>query len=167
MSWAKLCLEDESRKTFLSSSVLVELKLAKFGKLSSGHGTGRGRFSFQSQKREMPKNAQTATQWHSFHMLSFTFHMIILKILQARLQQYVNWEIPDIQAGFRKGKGTRYQIANMRWIKEKQGNSRKTSTSASLTMLSLCLCRSQKNWGKFLKRLEYPTTLPISWETCM
>ena len=61
----------------------------------------------------------------------------MLKILQARLQQYVNREIPDVQAGFRKGRGTRDQIANIRWIMfcwKKQESSRKTSTSALLTM---------------------------------
>ena len=59
---------------------------------------------------------------------------VMLKILQARLQQYVNRELPDVQAGFRKDRGTRDQIANIRWIMEKQENSRNTSTSALLTM---------------------------------
>ena len=61
----------------------------------------------------MPKNAQTTTQLHSSHML------VMFKILQARLQQYVNRELPDVQAGFRKGRGTRDQIANICWIIEK------------------------------------------------
>ena len=51
------------------------------------------------------------------------------------LQQYMNWELPDVQAGFRKGRGTRDQIANIYWIIKKQENSRKVSTSASLAML--------------------------------
>ena len=76
----------------------------------------------------MPKNAQTTAQLHSSHMLK-----VMLKILQARLQEYVNCELPDVQAGFRKGRGTRDQIANIRWIIRKQGSSRKTSTSALLT----------------------------------
>ena len=59
----------------------------------------------------------------------------MLKTLQAGLQQYMNQELPDVQAGFRKGRGTRDQIANIRWIIEKE-NSRKTSTSASLTVLT-------------------------------
>ena len=63
----------------------------------------------------MPKNAQTTTQLHSSHMLV----KVMLKILQARLQQYMNRELPDVQAGFRKGRGTRYQIANNRWIIKK------------------------------------------------
>ena len=60
----------------------------------------------------MPKNAQTTAQLHSSHMLVKG----LLKILQARLQQYVNRELPDVQAGFRKGRGTRDQIANILWI---------------------------------------------------
>ena len=58
----------------------------------------------------MPKNAQTNTQLHSSHTL------VMLKILQARLQQYMNHGLPDVQAGFRKGRGTRDQIANICWI---------------------------------------------------
>ena len=61
----------------------------------------------------MPKNTQTTTQFHSSHTL------VMLKILQAKLQQYVNCELPDVQAGFRKGRGTRDQIANIRWMMEK------------------------------------------------
>ena len=75
--------------------------------------TGRGQFSFQSQRKAMPKNAQTTAQLYSSHML------VKLKILQARLQQYVNRELPDVQAGFRKGRGTRDQMANICWIIEK------------------------------------------------
>ena len=62
----------------------------------------------------MPKNAQTTAQLHSFHTSK-----VMLKILQARLQQYMYCELPDIQAGFRKGRGTRGQIANIHWIIEK------------------------------------------------
>ena len=61
----------------------------------------------------MPKNAQTTAQLHSFHTL------VMLKILQARLQQYMNSELPDVQAGFRKGRGTRDQIVNICWIIKK------------------------------------------------
>ena len=86
---------------------------SKFGKLSSGHRTGKGQFYFQSQRRAMPKNVQTTRQLHSSHTLA------LLKILQARLQQYLNHELPDVQAGFRKGRRTRDQIANIHWITEK------------------------------------------------
>ena len=62
----------------------------------------------------MPKNAQTTTNYTHSHTSK-----VMLKILQARLQQYMNWELPDVQAGFRKGRGTRDQIANLLWIMEK------------------------------------------------
>ena len=71
----------------------------------------------------------------------------MIKILQARLQQKVNWELPGVQAGFRKGRGTRDQIANIRWIIEKAREFQKTSTSASLTMLMSQLIRSDPDAG--------------------
>ena len=70
-------------------------------------GLGKGTFSIQSQRKAMPKNAQTTAQLHSHAS------KVILKILQARLQQYLNHELPDVQAEFRKGRGTRDQIANI------------------------------------------------------
>ena len=91
----------------------------------------------------------------------------MFKIIQARLQQYMNREIPDVQAGFRKGRGTRDQIANICWIIAKARQFRRTSTSALLTTpkpLTVCITT---NCGKFFKRLEYQTTWPASWEICM
>ena len=88
---------------------------------------------------------------------------VILKVFQARFQQYMNQELQDVQTEFGKGRGIRDQIANICWIIEKQENSRKTSSS--LTMIKP-LTGSQQT-GKFLKRWEYQTTLPASWETCM
>jgi len=87
---------------------------SKFGKLSSGHRTGKCQFSFQSQRRAMPKNVQTPAKLHSFHESK-----VMVKILQVRLQQYTNQELPDAQVGFRKGRGTRDQIVNIHWIIEK------------------------------------------------
>ena len=84
------------------------------------------------------------------------------QILQARLQQYVNCEIPDVQAGFRKGRGTRDQIANILWMIKKQENPRKTSTSALLTMPKPLTVWIITNYGKFLKGWEYQTTLLAS-----
>ena len=76
----------------------------------------------------------------------------MLKILQARIQQYVNHELPDVQGGFRKGRGTRNQIANIHWIIEKaRESSRKTSTSALLTMPKPLTVWITTNCGKFLK----------------
>ena len=74
-----------------------------------------GQFSFQSQRKARPKNAQTTG---TIALISHA-SKVMFKILQARLQQYVNHELPDVQVGFRKGRGTRDQIANIRWIMEK------------------------------------------------
>ena len=77
--------------------------VSKFGKFSSGHRTGKGQFSFQSQRRVMPKNVQITTLIALISQAS----KVMLKILQARFQQYVNQELPDVQVGFRKGRGAR------------------------------------------------------------
>ena len=90
----------------------------------------------------------------------------MLKILQARLQQYMNRELPDVQAGFRKGRGTRDKIANSRWIMKKE-SSRKTSTSALLTMPKALTVWITTNCGKIWKIWEYQTTWSASWEICM
>ena len=73
----------------------------------------------------------------------------MLKILQARLQQYVNREFPDVQAGFRKGRGTRNQIANIRWIMEKAREFHKIYISALLTIPKPLTVRMTVNCGKF------------------
>ena len=82
----------------------------------------------------------------------------MLKILQARLQQYVNHELPDVQTGFRKGRGTRDQIANIRWIIKKQESSRKASISALLTMPKPLTVWITTNW-KILKEMGIPDHL--------
>ena len=82
---------------------------------------------------------------------------VMLKILQARLQQHVNRELPDVQAGFRKGRGTRDQIANIHWIIEKAREFQKISISALLTMLKPLTVWITTNFGKYLKRSEYQT----------
>ena len=92
---------------------------------------------------------------------------VMLKILQARLQHYVNCELPDVRAGFRKGRGTRDQIANIRWSTKNQESSRKTSISALLTRPKPLTVWITINCGKFWKRWEYQTTWPAFWETCM
>ena len=74
---------------------------------------------------------------------------VMLKILQARLQQYVNRELPDVQAGFRKGRGIRDQIANIRWIIEKAREFQKTSISALLTVPKPLTLWLTINCGKF------------------
>ena len=88
----------------------------------------------------------------------------MLKILQARLQQYMKVELPDVQSGFRKGRIIRDQIANIHWIIEKarEFQKKKTSTSASLTVLKPLTVWITTNCVKFFKRWEYQTTLPVS-----
>ena len=86
-------------------------------------------------------NAKECSNYQTIVLISHA-SKVMLKILQVRLQQYVNRELPDVQAGFRKGKGTRDQIANICWIIKKQKSSRKTSISALLTMPKP-LCGSQ------------------------
>ena len=87
---------------------------SKFGKLNSGHRTGKGQFSFQPQRKAMQRKFKLPGNCALSHASN-----IMLKILQARFQQCMNWELPDVQAGFRKGKETRDQIANIHWIIEK------------------------------------------------
>ena len=100
--------------------------------------------------------------------LKYWFLMsVMLKILQARLQQYVNRELPDVQTGFRKGRGTRDQIANICWIIKKAREFQKniyfcfTDYTKPLTVWITINC------GKFFKRWEYQTTWPASWAICM
>ena len=82
----------------------------------------------------------------------------MLKILQARLQLYVNCELPDVQTGFRKGRGARDQIANIRWVIRK---AREFQKNIYFCFIDISNC------GKFLKRGEYYTTWPAFWEICM
>ena len=93
-------------------------------------------------------NAKECSNYCTIALISHT-SKVILKILQAWLQQYVNRELPDVQARFRKGRGTRDQIANIRWITEKQESSRKTSISALLTTPQPLTVWITRNCGKF------------------
>ena len=86
----------------------------------------------------------------------------MLKILLARLQQYVNRELPDVQAGFRKGRGTRNQIVNIHYHRKSKKIPEKHLFSALLTTLKPLTVWITTNCGKFLKRWEYQTTLPAS-----
>ena len=97
-------------------------------------------------------NAKECSNYHTIAFISHTSKV------QARLQQYVNCELPDVQAGFRKGRGTKVQIANIRGSWKKQESSRKTSISALLTMPKPLTVWITTNCGKFFKRWEYQTT---------
>ena len=87
---------------------------------------------------------------------------VILKILKAKLQQYMNRELSDVQAGFRKGRGTEIKLPTYVGSSKKQQCSRKTPTSALLTMPKPLTAQTTTNSGNFLKRWEYQTTLPAS-----
>ena len=126
---------------------------SKFGNLSSGHRTGKGQFSFQSQRKAMPKNAQTTAQLHSSHTL------VMLKILQSRLQQYVNRELPHVQAGFRKGRGTRDQIANMHWIMEKAREFQKNIYFCFIDYAKAFDCVDHNKMWKILREMGIPDHL--------
>ena len=91
---------------------------------------------------------------------------VMLKIFQARLQQYVNWELPDAQVGFRKGRGIRDQIANIHWIIKKAREFQKNIYFCFIDYAKAFDCVDQQT-GKFFKRWEYQTTWPGSWEICM
>ena len=116
-------------------------------------------------------------EYSNYHIIAFILHTskVMFEILPAGLQQYVNYDILNVQAGFRKGRGTRDHIANIHWIKlptfigssKKQEGSRKPSTSALLTMSKLLTVWITTNCGKILKRWKYQTTWPVSWEICM
>ena len=91
----------------------------------------------------------------------------MLKILQARLRQYVNHELPDVQAGFRKGRGTRDQTANICWIIKKATEFQKNIYFCFIDYAKTFDCVVTTDRRKFFKRWEYQTTWPASWETCM
>ena len=93
-------------------------------------------------------NAKECSNYHTIALISQA-SKVMLKILQARLQQYVNRELPDVQAGFRKGRGTRDQIAKIHWIMEKAREFQKTSISALLTMPKPLTVWITINCGKF------------------
>ena len=117
----------------------------QIGKLSSGHGTGKGLFSFQSQRKAMPKNVSK----------------VMLKILQVRLQEYVNQELPDVQAGFRKGRGTRDQIAHILWIiaKARKFQGKKKNYSCFIDHAKAFDCVDHNKLWKILKEMEIPNHL--------
>ena len=110
------------------------------------------------------RNAKECSDYRAIALISQA-SKVMLKILQARLQHYMNWVLPDVQAGFRKGRGTRDQIANIHWIVQ-QRHFRKTST-VSLTWLKPLTVWITTNCGKFFKRWKYQTTLLASWEICI
>ena len=111
-------------------------------------------------------NAKECSNYHTIVLISHA-SKVMLKILQARLQQYVNCELPDVQAGFRKGRGTRDQIANICWIMEKAREFQKKHLFLLYWLFqSLWLCGSQQTVDNS-SRDRNQTTWPASWEICM
>ena len=136
--------------------------VSKFGKLSSGHRTAKRSVFIIIPKKG---NAKECSNYHKIVLISHV-SKVMLKILQARLQQYVNWELPDGQAGFRKGRRTRDQIVNISWI---IGTAREFQKNIYFCFIDYveAFVWITTNCGKFLKRWEYQTTLLASWEICM
>ena len=100
------------------------------------------------EKVSFHSNPKECSNYLTIALISYA-SKVMLKIIQTRLQQYVNHELPDVQAGFRKGRGTRKQIANTGWIINKEESSRKTSISALLTMPKPLTVWLTINCGKF------------------
>ena len=122
---------------------------------NSAVATGLEKVSFHSNPKE--RQCQRMLKYCTIALISHS-SKVMLKILQARLQQYMNCELPDVQAGFRKGRGTRGQIATPAGSSKMQESSRKISTSALLTMPKPLTVWITANYGKFLKRWAYQTT---------
>ena len=102
----------------------------------------------------IPKKCN-AKEWSNYHTIALISHAskVMLKILQARLQQYMNRELPDVQAEFRKGRGTGGQTANIRWIIEKAREFQKTSTSASFDYAKDFGCVDHNKLWKILQEI--------------
>ena len=134
---------------------------SKLGKPSSGHRTGKGQFSFQSQRRAMRRNVQTTAQLYSSRMLgslcSNYFKLGFSSIWTEKFQMY--------KLGLEKAEQPEIKLPTFIGWCRKQRSSRKTSTSASLTTLNPPTVGITTNCVKFLKWWEYQTTLPVSWET--
>ena len=128
---------------------------------NSAESTGLEKVSFHSNLKEGQCQRMLKLPHNCIH---FTTSKVMLKILQARLQQHMNQELSDVQAGFRKGRGTRDQITNIRWIikKARELQKKKKSSFALLTKpkpLTLCITI---NCGDILKRWDYQITLHAS-----
>ena len=123
--------------------------VSKFGKLSSGHRTGKGQFPFQSpKKRQYPK----CSNYRTIALISHA-SKVMLKILQARLQQYVNHELPDVQIGFRKGRETRDQVANILWIIKNAREFQKNIYFCFIDYAKAFDCVDHKKLWKILKEM--------------
>ena len=135
--------------------------ISTFWKLSSGHRTGKGQFSFQSQRRAIPKNVQPTIQMYLFHKLARLYSKSFKLVFSST---WTNFQMYKLDSEKAEEPEIKFSTFVGSW--KKQMNSRKTSISASLTMLKFLSVWITTNCGKFLKRWEYQTTLSISQETC-
>ena len=126
-----------------------------FGKFSSGHRTGKGQFFIP-----IPKKGN-AKEWSNYHRIALISHAskVMLKILQARLQHYVNRELTDVQAELRKGRGTRDQIANIHWIIEKAREFQKNIYFWFIDYAKAFDCVDHNKLWKILKEMGIPDHL--------
>jgi len=132
---------------------------SKYGKLSSHHSTEIGQFSFQCQRKAIPKgHPKECSNYHTIALISHASKGII-KICQARLQQYMNQELPDVQAGFRKGRGTRDQIANVCWIIKKAREFQKNIYFCFIDYAKAFDCVDHSKLWKILKEIGIPDHL--------
>ena len=111
-------------------------------------------------------NAKECSDYHTVAFISHT-SKVMLKIFQVRLQQYMNCELPDVQAGFRKGRGITDQMTNICWIIIQAREFQKKSTSVLFTMPKPLTVWIITNCGKFFKWWDYQIIWPASWEICM
>ena len=111
-------------------------------------------------------NAKECSNYHTIALISHT-SKVMFKILQARLQQYMNCELQGVQAGLEKAEEKEIKLPISSGSSKKQESFRKTSISALLTMPKSLTVWITTNCGQFLKRWEYQTTWPASWVTCM
>ena len=111
-------------------------------------------------------NAKECSNYRTIALISHA-NKVMLKVLQARLQQYMNCELLDVQAGFWKGRGTRDQIANICWVIEKAREFQKNIYFCFIDYAKAFDCVDHNKLWKFFKKWEYQTTWPASWEICM
>ena len=133
---------------------------SKFGKLSSGHRTGK--VSFHSNPKE--RQCKECANYHTITLISHA-NKVMLKVLQARLQQYMNGELPDIQAGFQKAEEP-IKLPTFAGSSKKQESSRRTSISAFWLCKAFDSVDHNKLW-RSLKGWVYQTIWPASWEICI
>ena len=148
----------EFQVSYFKSYKMMPLKCctqyaSKLGKFSSGHGTGKVQFSFQSQRK-----AKECLNICTIALISHA-SKVMLKILQARLQKYMNCELPDVQTGFGKCRGTRDQIANIHWIIEKARDFQKIIYFCFIYYSKAFDCVDHNNCGKNLKDMGIPDNL--------